>query len=294
MVKQRVATQSVAVYITTKNRRSMLERAVRSVLAQTYQPTEVLIIDDASTDDTPAYLSELASSNPIVRTFRNKKSLGAPSSRNLAIQEAKSPYLTGLDDDDEFLPHRLEDFMTHSHLLDERAALGTSLILKRRRLKIHRKPSLRDVRLEDLLFKNHVGNQVFTLTDRWRSIGGFDPEFPAMQDYDCWVRMTQNFGPIHMLENGSAVIHMEHDAPRITASERRARAASIFYAKHGHLLNHRHQKAARLHQLICSGAPMTLRFGLTNYTPELRREFWRYALLSNSSFLSRLKARIFS
>lgn len=271
----------------------MLERAVRSVLTQTHQPAEILIVDDGSNDDTPAYLSELESSSPLVRTFRNEKSKGAPQSRNLAIQAAKSLYLTGLDDDDEFRPHRIEDFIRHSHMLNEHAALGTSLLLQRRRMNIHRRPSVRTVRLEDLLFKNHVGNQVFTLTERWRAIGGFDTEFPAMQDYDCWVRMAQEYGSIYMLENQSAVIHMEHDAPRVTATERRVRAASLFYAKHGHLFNRKQQKAARLHQLICRGDPMTLRFGLDNYVPELRREFWRYALLSNFSILRRLKTHFF-
>lgn len=294
MHESRTNAPSVAVYITTKDRCAMLERAVRSVLEQDYPPSEILIVDDGSSDETQTYLTKLQSSNPKVRVFRNDVSRGAPESRNIAIRKARSTYLTGLDDDDEFRSNRLKDFVDHAHMLTGYAALGTSLVLQRKRIRIQRVPRMQSIGLRDLLFKNHVGNQVFTYTARWRSIGGFDYEFPAMQDYDCWVRLVHQFGPIYMIDNRSSIIHMEHEKPRVTAAERRAAAAALFYSKHAHLLDRDHKKAGQLHRLICSGSPMTLRFALENYVPELRREFWRYALLSNSNALRRLKSRIFS
>lgn len=283
----------VTVYITTKDRRAMLERAVMSVINQTLQPDEIIVIDDGSTDETSVYLGRLASTDSRFRVYRNEQSIGAPASRNRAIAATRTEFLTGLDDDDEFLPDRLADFMRNRDRLSTCAALGTSMILQRRRLRIKRRPVKSIINLDDLLIKNHVGNQVFTYTHRWREIGGFDPDFPAMQDYECWVRLVLGFGPIYMIHNASTIIHMEHEAARVTSSCRRANAVNRFYQKHGSLLGPKQARAAALHRLICGGNRMTLSFLMSNYIPELHREFWRYYLSSNSSTLRGLKELIF-
>ena len=102
----------VSVYIPTKNRRVLVERAVRSVLDQDHADLEVFVVNDASTDDTEEFLHQLSASDPRLTVFTNSQSQGAPVARNRAIAAAKGEFITGLDDDDYVGPSHLTNFIT--------------------------------------------------------------------------------------------------------------------------------------------------------------------------------------
>ncbi|MEX2362804.1 MAG: glycosyltransferase family 2 protein, partial [Balneolaceae bacterium] len=80
--------QLVSVIIPTKNRRDLLERALRSVLQQTWKNLEIVVVDDASNDSTGEYLHSL-SQNSLLQIIRNRNSKGASTSRNIALKHAK-------------------------------------------------------------------------------------------------------------------------------------------------------------------------------------------------------------
>ena len=101
----------VTVYITTRNRCRLLERAVDSVLAQTYKNYEIIVCNDASTDRTASFLEDMAKKHRNFRYYSTSEAKGACVLRNIAIKEAKGEFITGLDDDDYFLPSRLERFV---------------------------------------------------------------------------------------------------------------------------------------------------------------------------------------
>ena len=103
----------VTVYIPTHNRCQLLKRAVDSVLKQSYQHIELIIVDDASVDDTEYYLSELVTQHANIRFFKQKHAKGACVARNIAINDAKGELITGLDDDDEYLPERIADLVAN-------------------------------------------------------------------------------------------------------------------------------------------------------------------------------------
>lgn len=81
--------------------------SVRSVIRQTYQKWELLIVDDCSTDDTNVILKALLS-DPRIRIFRNEENCGAALSRNRALREAKGEWIAFLDSDDLWMPEKLE------------------------------------------------------------------------------------------------------------------------------------------------------------------------------------------
>ncbi|MCE2469886.1 MAG: glycosyltransferase family 2 protein [Dehalococcoidia bacterium] len=90
----------VSVIIPTHNRAALLPRAVDSVLAQTYDDFELLIVDDCSTDDTPAVVAAFA--DPRVRALRHDANRGQSAAVNTGLAEARGEYAAFLDDDDEF------------------------------------------------------------------------------------------------------------------------------------------------------------------------------------------------
>lgn len=100
------STPEVSVVIPTFNRSDLVIRAVRSVLTQTYDALEVIVVVDGPGDGTPEALAEL--DDPRVRVVVQPERGGAPRARNSGVTEARAPWTAFLDDDDEWLPNKLE------------------------------------------------------------------------------------------------------------------------------------------------------------------------------------------
>ena len=98
----------VSVIIPTYNRASMLTRAADSVLAQTFRDFELLIVDDCSADETPDVVADVVNADPRVRSFRHNRNRGIAATRNTGIANARGEYVAFLDDDDEYLPTKIE------------------------------------------------------------------------------------------------------------------------------------------------------------------------------------------
>jgi glycosyltransferase involved in cell wall biosynthesis len=98
----------VSVVIPTFNRSAFIDRAIDSVLAQTYPDIEVIVVDDASSDDTVARVRARSKSNPRVRLIVQGQQAGAQAARNAGIRAANGAWVAFLDSDDEFLPESVE------------------------------------------------------------------------------------------------------------------------------------------------------------------------------------------
>lgn len=102
-------TPLFSVILPTYNRARMARTALETVLWQSLPDWECLIVDDGSTDDTPALLASYKGDSR-VRVFTAKRNQGMNASRNWAIQEARGRFVTFLDSDDLWLPGRLKAF----------------------------------------------------------------------------------------------------------------------------------------------------------------------------------------
>lgn len=99
----------VSVIIPCFNAANYIGSALHSVLVQTYQPFEVLIIDDHSTDDTRAVVTDLAARAPNVRLISLPENSGTPARpRNVGVQQARGEWIAFLDSDDLWHPQKLE------------------------------------------------------------------------------------------------------------------------------------------------------------------------------------------
>jgi len=210
----------VTVYITTYNRREFLERAINSVLNQTYKQIEIIVADDGSSDGSQEYLESLEKAG-VLSAILNKtgKSKGACFGRNKAIEQAKGKFITGLDDDDYFETWRLAEFVEHWQLYTQQnrvfSALFDSVVEHRKDGKVacYDTPV---VQYQILRTGNFVGNQVFTLTENLRAIEGFDILMPALQDWDTWLRLSEKFGDILNINSLSYIQIQDHGGTRIT------------------------------------------------------------------------------
>ncbi|HYO75909.1 MAG TPA: glycosyltransferase family A protein [Thermoanaerobaculia bacterium] len=97
----------VTIVIPVYNRPHLLRRAVASALAQTYRPLEIVIVDDGSTDDTPATITALTAAHAEVRAVRQENG-GPGAARETGRLAARGAFLQFLDSDDLLLSHKLE------------------------------------------------------------------------------------------------------------------------------------------------------------------------------------------
>lgn len=110
----------VSVIIPALNAEKTVARAIRSALGQTLQTIEVIVVDDGSSDQTAAIVSELAKHDGRVRLISHSRRQGVSSSRNDAIASAKGEWIAVLDADDWYGPLRLDQLLNHArkHNLD--------------------------------------------------------------------------------------------------------------------------------------------------------------------------------
>lgn len=93
-----------AVVIPCHNRFTVVENAIRSVLAQSVQPARIILVDDGSTDNTAALLAEAEKLNPIVQAVLLPRNTGASAARNAGLALVRETWVAFLDSDDRWLP----------------------------------------------------------------------------------------------------------------------------------------------------------------------------------------------
>lgn len=98
----------VSVIMTNYNCGDYIERAINSVLNQTHENLELLIIDDNSTDNSLSVITRIANKDSRIRVFKNIENRGTYWSKNSIIHKATGSFITNLDSDDYDLPHKLE------------------------------------------------------------------------------------------------------------------------------------------------------------------------------------------
>jgi glycosyltransferase involved in cell wall biosynthesis len=229
----------VSVIIPTRNRSELLERAIESVLEQTWDNLEIIVVDDASDDDTSNLLARYAEEDYPVRVIRNEQAKGASASRNIAIRNAEGEYIAGLDDDDYWRPKRIEKLMEE---FDEEFSAVCShdrMDFGSREVVWKKKPV---ITLDDLLYYNQVGNQVLTKKQYLLDAGGYDEALPSAQDYDLWIRLAHDFGPIKTAPHTLQVVNMNPDEERITTSDDQTTGYIACYEKHEPKMGLHHKK----------------------------------------------------
>ena len=188
---------SVSVVIPTFNRAELLPAAIRSVLNQTFQDFEILIVDDGSSDTTP----------DIVKTFDDKRihyirhavPRGGAAARNTGIAHSRGEYVAFLDDDDEWYPQKLARQMEVMRKSEpEVAAIYSGYFVVERatgRVCGRMTPKSKGDLSSELLATNPIGGTSCMLVrkDSLEKVGCFDENLPSFQDRDLWIRLSREF-----------------------------------------------------------------------------------------------------
>lgn len=187
----------VSVVIPTRDRCAMLKRAIDSVRSQTWRNIEIIVIDDRSSDGTGSMLARMAADGPSLRVVRNDVSQGGAGARNQGIRAARGCWVAFLDDDDTWLPTKLEKqvALMKAH---RGASAASCAYFFRRPIGPRRVIQVPAPLTEQLILKgNCLGGASLCLSSRetLTQLGGFDASLRSGQDWDLWIRLL-DVGPI--------------------------------------------------------------------------------------------------
>lgn len=269
--------KSISIYIPTHNRPKMLERALNSLLNQTYKNFQVLVCNDGSSKSYDDVIAKFKHRFEDFKYLKNMNPLGACNARNKLIDIADGEYITGLDDDDEFLNTRLNDFIQSPHL-DNFSFLCAGHVTKTSRGSFVQKISSGEILLDDLLSQNLVGNQVFTKTKFLKECGAFDENFPSWQDYDTWVRLTRLFGNGYRIEKYNYRWNIDHEEGRISNSAKAVLGYELFIDKHSDILSKKNLRNLYIQDKINRGDTISWKWVMKNFYPEVITKTTKYTL----------------
>lgn len=188
-----VIERRVTVVVPTRNRRALLARALTSVAAQVAVEVELVVVDEASTDDTRSYLGSPAA--PPATVVRNDEPVGVARARNQGLAAASGPWVAFLDDDDLWAPERLS---AQLDALERAPAAGwatSAAVVVDDALRVigAQRPPRDGVLPAGILAYNCIpggASGVLARTDLVREAGGFDPGFRILADWDLWTRLA--------------------------------------------------------------------------------------------------------
>lgn len=189
----------VSVIITTHNRDAkILKRAIDSVLCQTYQNFEIIVVNDnknyVGNTDIEKLMHDYNRSD--ITYVYNVISPGACGSRNIGIREAHGEFIALLDDDDSFCETKIEEMLL---AFDEDIGMVYSdyeIIGSKHKTNFMGIDSDSNINcFERLLYGNYIGGCSIPIIRKkcFECVGGFDESFPSAQDYEMWLRITKEY-----------------------------------------------------------------------------------------------------
>ena len=187
----------VSIIIPTYQRAHFVVNAIRNAQAQTYQDIEIIVVNDGSTDETATVLAEFSEQIVLIHHQENR---GLSAALNTGIRASTGQYIAYLDDDDLWLPEKLEKQVRYleehpnigllysdGFYFSEKAGLFPTTCFRNFHPFVAQVPST-------LLLVNYVpGHTVIVRRACFDEVGLYDESLRAAEDYDMWLRIFEKY-----------------------------------------------------------------------------------------------------
>jgi GT2 family glycosyltransferase len=277
---QPVSHLPVTVVIPVHNRADHIEACLDSVLTQSEPADEIIVVDDASSDDT---VQRVRAYGEVVRLLRLPTNRGVSAARNLGIETASSPWIALLDSDDRWRPDKLAAQRRFVRRYPHYQILQSEEIWIRRgkrvnRHKHHAKPHgwVWRPSLERCLISPSA---VLMHRDLIAECGDFDEDLPVCEDYDLWLRMSR-WHPVGLDKTPSLTKYSGHAdqlSTRLRAMDRFRVYAMLKALRHEKEGEHRQALLAVLEEKLGILAAGSEKRGLMD-SAHRYRQLWQQAL----------------
>ena len=190
----------MTVIIPTYNRGWVIQEAIDSVLDQDFSNYELIVVDDGSDDNTPAALA--AYENKITALRQSNK--GVSAARNRGIAEASGQLIAFLDSDDLWLPQKLSTQVKFFKDHPDAVISQTQERWVRNGVRVN--PRKRHHKFSGMIFEQSLAlclvspSAVMIKKSLFDTVGVFDENLPACEDYDLWLRISCRY-PVHLIDS---------------------------------------------------------------------------------------------
>jgi len=201
----------ISIVMPLYNSREYLEETIRSVLAQTYQEWELLIVDDCSNDGSYELALEFFKKEKRIHLFRMPSNSGGPAApRNHGIQNASGEYIAFLDADDVWHPEKLSRQMEYLRTTGKKFTSAKARLIDSSSRKIHsstlwlnrwRKLRKRKETLEDLLQNNFIVTSSVLIRKEILFPFREDRELVAVEDLYLWLEIFHRNPHAYIFQN---------------------------------------------------------------------------------------------
>ncbi|MGE5320848.1 MAG: glycosyltransferase family 2 protein [Hyphomicrobiaceae bacterium] len=249
-------TPTVSVVMAAYNAQAYLAEALESVLGQTLRDFELLVVDDASTDGTPALIERYASRDHRIRVFRLPRNAGTAHAKNVALQHARAPYVAICDDDDRQLPERLTSQVAYLEANPQHVMVGCQV---RPFGDVDDAAPIAWLRGDDTLARAHVLFQALYIDSanlfRRELARAHGLAYPAGLLWDDWVfqALALQFGAIHVLPD--VLLDYRRHAAQQTSPQRLLASGSRTRATL--------QRVLDVAGVVCSRAELELHYAIS-------------------------------
>lgn len=284
-------SELISVILPTYNRENSIKVAIDSVLSQTYSNIELIIVDDASTDNTKDIVMSIKDSR--IRYIRHEKNKGAAAARNTGIKASKGLYIAFQDSDDKWLPRKLEkqvDLILNTP--DRVGAVFSSFIRvglnqsEKVVPEISNRKSIQGNIFQNMLKENIIGVPAIMIKKNcFKKVGYFNENLPALEDWELFLRISKYYDLLFIDEP----LVRTFESPNSVSKNMKSHAIALQYilktnfndiAKNKDLLAYYYYKIGKYH--------------IGGHEPELSREWLVKAIRTNPKNLSLvLKSLIF-
>ncbi|MCK5607342.1 glycosyltransferase [Candidatus Pacearchaeota archaeon] len=195
----------VSVIIPTYNRSHVIYRSIQSVLNQTYQDFEIIVVDDGSTDNTEDVIRNFNDSRIIY--IRHNDNKGVAAARNTGIKASKSEYIAFQDSDDEWFSEKLNKQIEAFEMNPEIGIIYTDMlrINKEGEIKYWHSPTVsygHIINPKTMDYQFMGLGIVSTLIKRecFNKVGDLDENFPRFEDLEIFIRLSKHYHFHHIKE----------------------------------------------------------------------------------------------
>lgn len=189
----------ISIVLPVYNGEKYLRESIESVIAQTYQAWELLIMDDCSTDGSAEIAKEYEAKDSRIHYYRNEQNLRLPRNLNRGFSLAKGDYLTWTSDDNRYKPQAIEKMHAALVSADAQFVFASCRIIDGDDKEVEY-IMVSESSKKRLVGMNPVGACFLYTRKAYETVGEYDPEVALVEDFDYWQRVYTRFGAVTLEE----------------------------------------------------------------------------------------------
>lgn len=229
-----MVSPAISVVLPVYNGSRFLRESIDSILAQTFREFEVILIDDGSTDRTPAIAAEYAEKDPRIMVHR-QENRGQVAAMRLGVDMARSDLIARIDADDKAFPRRFERQVEYMEMNSDVVMVGGQAIVideEGELVEVANRPTTRELCADALAIGNCFSHSAVTFRrSAYYECGGYQSSYAPAEDYDLFLRLSEVGGVTNL---GTTVVAYRYHRENMSLSNSSEQVLRVVSANYSH------------------------------------------------------------